>query len=241
VAEIQSALIRIKKQIRLKNGKNPTNGPREYPYPVYWVLFTVTWTLAIVTVVAILANSHRLSFWNIGLYAVLFGTYLWAEKIAHQTQEPTGQRAHELLRYALALVWWMLVFGSLLEYALWPTQQGVVTSIGVALMILGSILRVWSVHTLGQYYSGHIETWNGQTVIQTGPYRLLRHPGYAGNILQVIGLPLVVNAYGALILSALLVVLFICRLLWEEEWLSRSVVGYADYQRSTWRLIPGVW
>ncbi|MCL4559773.1 MAG: isoprenylcysteine carboxylmethyltransferase family protein [Chloroflexi bacterium] len=230
--------MRLKKQTRQVN---TPGSPHEYPTPVYWILFAITWALAIGTVVVMLANYRRLAFWNIGLYAVLLGGYLWAEKKAHQAQAPAGQRAHEPLRYALALTWWMLIFGSLLEYALWPTQQGSVTATGAALMICGSALRVWSVYTLGQYYSGHVETWKAQTVIQAGPYRLLRHPGYAGNILQILGLPLVVNAYGALVLSAVLVGLFVRRLLWEEEWLSQNLAGYTDYRRRTWRLIPGIW
>lgn len=233
--------MRNKKQSRLVKAANPNSSTGEYPNPVYWVLFAVTWALAIGTMIAILTNYQRLNFWNIGLYAVLLGSYLWAEKKVHQTQKSAGQREHELLRYLLALTWWMLIFGSLIEYALWPIQQRIVTVLGITLMVLGSTLRVWSVHTLGQYYSGHIESWNGQTVIQSGPYRLLRHPGYAGNILQALGLPMVINAYGALILSVVLAGLFIRRLLWEEAWLNQNLKGYTDYRRHTWRLIPRVW
>lgn len=70
---------------------------------------------------------------------------------------------------------------------------------------------------------------------------MLRHPGYAGSILQVVGLPLVVNAYGVLILSVAVAGLFIHRLLWEEEWLMNNLPGYEAYNQRTWRLIPGVW
>jgi protein-S-isoprenylcysteine O-methyltransferase Ste14 len=116
-----------------------------------------------------------------------------------------------------------------------------VTIFGALLMIAGSALRVWGVHTLGAYYSGHIETWEGQSVIRSGPYRVIRHPGYSGNILQAIGLPLILNAYAALILSAAAIVLLVNRLLWEEEWLAKTLAGYRDYSGDTWRLLPGIW
>jgi protein-S-isoprenylcysteine O-methyltransferase Ste14 len=221
--------------------QNLPNRSREYPTPVYWVLFIGLRIIAVATAVAVFVNAEHLELWKIALYAMLLGAYLLAEKIVYRLPPQVGQRVHESLRYWLALAWWTVIFGSVMEYAIWPIGQGLVTAIGTLLMIVGSGLRVWSVYTLGRYYSGHIETWTGQTVIQSGPYRVLRHPGYAGNILQVIGLPLVVNAYGVLILSVGMVGLLIYRLLREEAWLMENLPEYVAYRQRTRRLIPGVW
>jgi isoprenylcysteine carboxyl methyltransferase (ICMT) family protein YpbQ len=188
------------------------NRSREYPLPVYWVLFIGLWILAVATAVVVFVNREHLDLRKIALYATLLGAYPVTERIAYRIPQQVGQRVHEPLRYLLALAWWIMIFGAASEYALRPISQWIVTAIGSFLMIMGTGLRVWRVYTLGRYYSGHIETWTGQTVIQTGPYRVLRHPGYAGNLLQAIGLPLVVNAYGILIWSAIVAGLFIYRL-----------------------------
>jgi protein-S-isoprenylcysteine O-methyltransferase Ste14 len=60
-------------------------------------------------------------------------------------------------------------------------------------------------------------------------------------MLIVIGLPLVMNAYVSLILSAVLVGLFVQRLILEERVLSQRLPAYADYMQHTHRLIPGIW
>ena len=213
----------------------------EYPAAIYWALLLSLWAILIGTAVVISIHISRLELWKIGLYSVLLGAYLWAEKKAHHPLRVTEQRAHQSLRYLLSMVWWLLILGSPLVYSLWPISQLTVIIFGVMLMVTGSALRVWGVYTLGAYYSGHIETWKGQSVIQNGPYRVIRHPGYAGNILQAIGMPLILNAYAALILSGAVIVLFINRLLWEEAWLANNLAGYQDYVNSTWRLLPGIW
>ena len=217
------------------------NRSREYPILVYWGLSVGLWIIAVATGVIVFLNAGHLELWKVALYGALLGAYLMAEKKAYRLSPQAGQRVQEPLRYMLAVAWWTVIFGSVLGYALWPISQESITAAGSLLMILGSGLRVWSVHTLGRYYSGHIETWTGQTVVQTGPYRVLRHPGYAGSMLQIIGLPLVLNAYGILLLSMTVAGLFIFRLLKEEAWLLENLPGYEAYRQRTWRLIPGVW
>jgi protein-S-isoprenylcysteine O-methyltransferase Ste14 len=214
---------------------------QEFPRPIYWLLPIVLWALLLGTVVALFARWASLDAWKVFLYAGLLGLYLWAERRAYREPDQPGQRTHEGLRYLLSLSWWILTIGSLLEYAIWPRSQLGWTIAGVLLSSVGMVLRVWSVSSLGKYFSGHIEAFDGQPVIETGPYRWIRHPGYAGNILQVFGTPLVVNAYAALVLSCVIAVLFLQRLFWEEEFLAKNIPGYRTYMKHTRRLIPGVW
>jgi protein-S-isoprenylcysteine O-methyltransferase Ste14 len=205
------------------------------------LLFLVLWALLIGTLVALVLRWPSLDAWKVFLYAGLLGLYLWAERRAYHQPDRPGERTHEGLRYLLSLGWWTTMVGALLVYAIWPHAQIGWTIAGVLLTLVGLALRVWSVHSLGQYFSGHIEAFEGQPVIETGPYRLIRHPGYAGNIVHVVGMPLVVNAYPLLLLSAVVVALFLRRLLWEEEFLADRIPGYAEYMGRTWRLIPGIW
>lgn len=214
---------------------------REFPPRVYWLLFVTLWALLITTLILLYQHREGLSFWKLYLYVGLLAVYLLAERRSHRASEQVGQRVHEALRYLLSLSWWVLMIGAVLEFALWSKDQWGITLFGVTLTLGGSALRVWSIATLGRYFSGHIETWQGQPVIEAGPYRWLRHPGYAGNILQVIGMPLILNAYAVLLLSALVAGLFIRRLLWEEDYLSQQLPVYKEYMARTKRLIPGIW
>jgi protein-S-isoprenylcysteine O-methyltransferase Ste14 len=213
----------------------------EFPRRVYWLLFVCLWGLLIATIAVLYLHRDALQLWRVYLYGGLLATYLWAEKRAHQVPSGPGQRRHEWLRYLLSLSWWALVIASSLYYGLWPARGLAVSLAGALLTLAGTGLRVWSVRALGQSFSGHIETFQGQTVVEAGPYRWIRHPGYAGSMLQVVGMPLVLNAYGILVLSAVVIGLFIRRLLWEEEFLSRQLEGYKGYAGKTKRILPGLW
>lgn len=88
---------------------------------------------------------------------------------------------------------------------------------------------------------GHIETWPNQALVTSGPYRFIRHPAYAGSILQTIGLPLILNAWPLLLGCAVLLALFVRRIQLEEIFLNREFPGYQHAMQSIPRLIPGIW
>ena len=114
---------------------------------------------------------------------------------------------------------------------------------GVALFILGSAAVAWVLSV-----NRHAETTvriqqdRGHTVITTGPYRFLRHPMYAGSFLLFIGLPLVWQSWGAMLVSAAIVCAFVCRTALEDRMLHQELPGYAEYAKQTrFRLAPGIW
>jgi protein-S-isoprenylcysteine O-methyltransferase Ste14 len=213
----------------------------EYPASVRAGMVAGLILLAIASAAAAVVNRDRIHWWTFALYAVLFAAYLAAEKKAHAPSLSEGRRAYEPLRYVLSIAWWALLVGSLGASALWPLAQVWLTAFGAVLVAAGSLLRVWSVFTLKDYFSGHIEIQPGQTVVRTGSYRVIRHPGYAGSILQTIGWPLVVVDVGALPLAAVVIVLFLRRMLWEDDWLAENLPGYREYRKETRRLLPGIW
>ncbi len=115
-------------------------------------------------------------------------------------------------------------------------------AVGLAMQAAGLGLRVWSMRTLGDSYSRTLRTGNEQPVVDHGPYRVIRHPGYLGSLLTWTGFALtsrslpVVAAVTGLVGSA-----YRHRIAAEEELLVRDLPGYVDYSRRTRRLIPFIW
>jgi protein-S-isoprenylcysteine O-methyltransferase Ste14 len=113
---------------------------------------------------------------------------------------------------------------------------------GLGLQALGLCIRARSMRTLGRSYTRTLRTEDTQDVIDSGPYALVRHPGYAGSLLIWTGFALtsrsvpVVVAVGALLGTA-----YQRRIAAEEELLRRELPGYAAYCERTKKLIPLVW
>lgn len=109
------------------------------------------------------------------------------------------------------------------------------------LVIVGFII-VFFVFKGNSYTSATIETEKEQTVISTGPYRVVRHPMYAGALLLLLFTPLALNSYLAEIPAVLLCIMIVIRLLDEEKFLLKNLKGYKEYCAKThYHLIPYIW
>ena len=109
------------------------------------------------------------------------------------------------------------------------------------LVLIGYIL-FFLVLKENQFASRVIEVEKGQKVIQSGPYRLVRHPMYLGAILMYVASPLALGSYWAVIPAIFIIPIFIARILNEESVLAKELEGYSEYKLITrYRLIPGIW
>ena len=82
----------------------------------------------------------------------------------------------------------------------------------------------------------------GQRVIDTGLYGLVRHPMYFGALFLIVGAPLALGSFRTLLLTPVFLLLLYFRIASEEKVLMRDLAGYAEYQRKVrYRLIPFVW
>jgi len=122
------------------------------------------------------------------------------------------------------------------------------SSLPVAGIVLGNVLFaigflfVGRVYRENTYTSATIEIHEGQRVIDTGPYAIVRHPMYSGALLYMLGTPLALGSYWGLLGFVLMLLVIVWRLQDEEEMLARELPGYAEYRtRVRWRLLPGVW
>ena len=115
--------------------------------------------------------------------------------------------------------------------------------IGIGVMLLGLILRHWSIISLGKYFRTTIELEKGQKVIDKSPYRYIRHPSYAGIILFFIGYGIVSKDWISLgIAVSLPTASLIYRIQIEEKALAQGMGSdYVAYQKRTKKLLPGIW
>ncbi|MFQ6027652.1 MAG: methyltransferase family protein [Dehalococcoidia bacterium] len=90
--------------------------------------------------------------------------------------------------------------------------------------------------------SVRIQEDRGHTVVTTGPYRYMRHPGYAAAIVMSLAAPLLLGSWLALMSGGLAAGLFILRTALEDRTLRAELAGYQEYARRVrYRLLPGIW
>jgi protein-S-isoprenylcysteine O-methyltransferase Ste14 len=123
----------------------------------------------------------------------------------------------------------------------WSKVPAWASILGDACVALGLMidLRVFRENSYG---ASTIERMEGQRVISTGPYALVRHPMYVGVLIMVFGVPLALGSYWGLVFMFLNVPILILRIRDEELMLDQELEGYVDYKRNVrYRLIPGLW
>jgi protein-S-isoprenylcysteine O-methyltransferase Ste14 len=90
--------------------------------------------------------------------------------------------------------------------------------------------------------TAHVQEDRGHHVVESGPYRFIRHPMYSGLCLLGLGIPLALGSWWALIPGGLFALTFVYRTGQEDRFLKANLPGYEDYAAKTRsRLIPGVW
>ena len=114
---------------------------------------------------------------------------------------------------------------------------------GAALLAMASIFGAWAMLENEHFEQFvRVQDERGHRVVDTGPYRLVRHPGYLAAILGALGSPLMLGTPSAFFPVGLIAALFIWRTILEDRSLRRDLPGYADYaERTRHRLVPGVW
>ena len=108
----------------------------------------------------------------------------------------------------------------------------------------GGFSRICRAVAVNRFFSAvvRIQRDRGHTVVDGGPYRFVRHPGYAGSVLNTLAVPFALGALLALLPAGLVVALIIWRTALEDRTLRAELDGYAEYAtRVRSRLLPRVW
>jgi len=123
------------------------------------------------------------------------------------------------------------------EFPLW------LIVIGFILISLGYAFAAWALAE-NRFFSSvvRIQTDRGHVVCDSGPYRFVRHPGYAGNIPPLFGIVLALGSVWTLIPAAVALIIMVIRTVLEDQTLQEELPGYRDYtRRVSYRLIPGIY
>jgi protein-S-isoprenylcysteine O-methyltransferase len=129
-----------------------------------------------------------------------------------------------------------------LSAAAMPAARGVFW-LGCALFGLGLVLRWYSIIYLGRFFTVNVAIHSGHEIIDTGPYKHIRHPSYTGALLAFLGLALSLTNWVSLALVMVPIVLAFARRISIEETALASALGspYINYMRRTKRLAPFVY
>ena len=121
-----------------------------------------------------------------------------------------------------------------------PPGVSTTIAVGLAAVVGGLWLRLWAIRTLGRFFTSTVMVQTGQTVVVTGPYRVLRHPSYTGALVTAVGVTIALaSPVGATLCLVLGIPAYVYRIAVEEATLSAQLGDlYRSYQTRTWRLVP---
>lgn len=196
---------------------------------------------------ALIAHSH---FHLAVFYAVLFVCFApeWAGSLFQRPEQGSVKRdrgSHLVLLVACAAG---VVAAFFLVNANFPGttlrwNQPLQFWIGVALMLAGLAFRWYAIRSLGRFFTRTVATRTGQYVVDTGPYRLIRHPSYTGALLMFLGMGIAMTNWAALLaIMAGAGIGYAWRVHIEEQALCADLgQPYRDYILRTKRFVPFVW
>jgi protein-S-isoprenylcysteine O-methyltransferase Ste14 len=215
------------------------------------------WLCALVLVfgVLIFGAAGDLRFWQGWTFlAVFFGAsalitqYLTANDPALLERRVKGGPTQEteptqrLIMVFASVGFVALIFVPGLDHRFgWSQAPLLITLLG-DLLVAAGFFAIFLVFKENSFASSTIAVAEGQTVVSTGPYAIVRHPMYAGAFVYLIGIPLALGSYWGLLALAPLAPFLIWRLVDEERVLEQHLPGYSDYKRKVrYRLAPGVY
>ena len=198
------------------------------------------------------------SWWQAWVYSLLFvaasiGGRIWAERRhpgltteRQNTEKIKSAKAWDKVLaplMALSVVFPLVIVAGLdhrrgwsPEFPLWLIVHGFI------LISLGYAFAMWA-FIENRFFSSmvRIQTDRGHVVCDSGPYRIVRHPGYAGNILPLLGIVLALGSVWTLIPAMAALIITVIRTTLEDRTLQDELPGYRDYARRVrYRLIPGI-
>jgi len=143
----------------------------------------------------------------------------------------------------------ILTFGNLVVMGFdavrfqWSFMPFWLTFVGIFMFVSVSPLALWAM-AVNKFFEWtvRIQDDRNQYVCTSGPYKIMRHPGYAGLIISILAYPLILGSWWGFVLSCILTIIIVIRTALEDRTLQNEMPGYREYARQVkYRLIPLVW
>lgn len=182
--------------------------------------------------------------------ATMFGIFLDRPDLLAERYKPPIQREQPIADAVVTLLLGGSFFGLVPFIALDVFHFHLLggTSLGVASVGLVLFAGGWTLLALAMRENAFaapvvkLQKDRGQFVVETGPYRFVRHPMYAGAIPVMTGMPLWLGSIAGVVAALVPLTFIVLRLLIEERVLRGELPGYAEYTRKVrWRIVPFVW
>jgi protein-S-isoprenylcysteine O-methyltransferase Ste14 len=178
-------------------------------------------------------------------WAVFLFVYLPEFRLVARARPEPGQAPDRSMTLILITGWigFPMAFGvSGWSRFILARHQKVWFALGIAFLLLGSFLRRHCFKMLGRYFTGNVKVADGQSVIQEGAYRWVRHPSYTGGMLMYLGTGLALTNWLSVLIIAILGGLGYAYRVRVEERTLASALGesYRQYMQRTKRFVPFV-
>lgn len=199
--------------------------------------------------------SWTILYWQGWVYFLIISVSLWVttlyflknDRALMERRINIGPQAEQKMSQKIILTFFILllialVVISVLDHRYTISQVPVVFTIIAYLIILFGIYIIYRVSKENSYASATIEADQGQSVISSGPYAIVRHPMYSGALSIFIFTPIALGSLIGIIPAGMIVVLLMMRAVDEEAFLKKHLSGYSEYcGRIRYRLLPYIW
>jgi len=225
--------------------------------PLQWIRLIMIYLLIPLILLIIAGDSGWWQAWvfSLMLFAVGIGGRMWAERrhpglLAERNanfEKAAGVKSWDKVLaplMGLSVSFPLVIVAGLDHRFGWsPVFPAWLNLLGLILIAMGYAFVAWALAE-NRFFSGmvRIQSDRGHVVCDSGPYRIVRHPGYAGNILPLPGIVLALSSFWTLIPAALALIIAVIRTALEDRTLQEELPGYRDYARRVrYRLFPGIY
>jgi protein-S-isoprenylcysteine O-methyltransferase Ste14 len=198
--------------------------------------------------------AGTLNYWQAWVFTILFNVLVITQGIYLALKDPAllerrkqiapaaeSTRQRIFIIVGLLSTFCLIGFSALDHRFGWSQMSPVVSWVGMGLVAL-SFLVYYIVFRENSFAAASIQTFESQKVISTGPYALVRHPKYVGDIILVVGIPLALGSWWGLAFLVLIILALAWRIRDEEKLLKEELPGYIEYtQKARYRLVPYLW
>jgi protein-S-isoprenylcysteine O-methyltransferase Ste14 len=209
--------------------------PNNWSYDRVMRLLGGLWFMLLALCVANKIGASLTDPWPSLLSSFCLASFYMLLALLIMTRSPAKAQADGLLPRIAAFVgsylpWTITFFGQ--------TEQALPNLLSTACVLIGMIMMLVTIRHLGRSFS---LVPQARSVVQTGPYRWIKHPLYFSEQIAILGVVLQYLTPVTVIVFVLHIGVQVCRILYEEDLLRRNCPEYSSYEVSRWRLVPYVW